>query len=183
MAETASPISKRVVRVLLIDDDEDDFFLTRDLLEEISSTDYEVEWQADTESALEKISSGAYEVVLVDYRLGARTGLDLIREAQQHASAIPMILLTGQGQREIDYAAMKAGAADYLEKGRLDSTLLERAIRYAIQNKQSEEDLERRVSERTAQLAKTNLVLEREIRERQRAKKLCARSTVERTNF
>ncbi len=169
MAETASMTPDRVVRVLVIDDDEDDFFLTRDLLDEIPGARFQVDWEPDWEQALESICRGVHDVYLVDYRLGARSGLDLIREADAHDCTGPLIILTGQGERELDFAAMQAGAADYLEKGKLDSTQLERAIRYAIQNKQSEEQLEKRVHERTAELAETNAALEREIRERHRA--------------
>jgi signal transduction histidine kinase len=169
MAETASMTPDRVVRVLAIDDDEDDFFLTRDLLEEIPGTRLQVDWEPDWERALESVCRGGHDVYLVDYRLGTRSGLDLIREANGRNCSAPLILLTGQGERELDFAAMQAGAADYLEKSNLDSTQLERAIRYAIQNKQSEEQLEMRVRERTAELAETNAALEREIRERQRA--------------
>ena len=60
-----------------------------------------------------------------------------------------MILLTGQGERAIDLGAMQAGAADFLEKGKLDAALLERTIRYALQGKRHAEELERRVQERT----------------------------------
>ena len=143
MAETASMTPDRVVRVLVIDDDEDDFFLARDLLEEITGTRFLVDWEADWKKALDSICRGEHDVYLVDYRLGARSGLDLIRESNRRNCSAPLILLTGQGERALDFAAMQAGAADYLEKGKLDSTLLERSIRYSIQNKQSEEQLEK----------------------------------------
>jgi len=158
-----------ITRVLVIDDDEDDFFLTRDLLQEIPGNRFDFAWEPDWSKGLEAVCSARYDVYLVDYRLGAASGLDLIREAQRRNCNVPLILMTGQGEREIDFAAMKAGAADYLEKGTLDTTLLERSIRYALQKKQSEEHLERRVQERTAELAKANARLEREIRERSRA--------------
>ena len=54
-----------------------------------------------------------------------------------------MILLTGQGELELDLAAMQAGAADYLEKGSLEPVRLERSIRYACQKKRSEDHLRR----------------------------------------
>ena len=70
-----------------------------------------------------------------------------------------MILLTGQGEFEIDQAALKAGAADYLEKGRLDATILERSIRYALRQKRTEQELEQKVLERTQSLAAANDLL------------------------
>jgi signal transduction histidine kinase len=169
MAETASLTTSGIVRVLVIDDDEDDFFLVRELLQEIPGARFTIDWEPDYDQALDGICRGQHDVYLVDYRLGARDGLDLIREADRRNCSAPLILLTGQGERELDFAAMQAGAADYLEKGKLDAALLERSIRYSIQNKRSEEQLEERVRERTAQLADTNAALEREIRERRRA--------------
>src|SRR5207237_7264187 len=74
---------------------------------------------------------------LVDYRLGAQNGIDFLRAALEQGCQAPIILLTGQGEREIDLEAMKAGAADYLVKGGLNSGLLERSIRYAIERKRA----------------------------------------------
>jgi signal transduction histidine kinase len=163
------PTNERPIRVLLIDDDEDDAFLTREMLADIPGSQFATDWEPDCEIALDDICRGSHDVYLVDYRLGDRSGLDLIRDAEQRNCKAPMILLTGQGQRQIDFEAMRAGAADYLEKGKFDSVQLERSIRYAIQNKRSEEQLEELVNERTAQLAELNGALHREIQVRTRA--------------
>src|SRR5207249_11403069 len=77
------------------------------------------------------------DICLIDYRLGARNGIELLRQALERGCVAPVILLTGQGEHEIDLQAMKAGAADYLVKGRLDAGLLERSIRYAIERKRA----------------------------------------------
>jgi len=163
------PLSERTVRVLLIDDDEADAFLTRQLLASIPGTRFTMDWEPNDQIALEAIYRAEYDVYLVDYRLGERTGLELIREAEKRNGHAPLILLTGQGQIQIDFEAMEAGAVDYLEKSQLNATLLERSIRYAIQNKRSEEELERRVSERTKELAEVNASLQREIQVRTKA--------------
>ncbi|MFO0811380.1 MAG: hybrid sensor histidine kinase/response regulator [Gemmataceae bacterium] len=148
-----------IVRVLLVDDDRDDYVLTRDLLNECASGHYELDWKQDYNSGLVGICSGCYDVVLLDYRLGAKTGLDLLDEARTLDCHTPVILLTGLSDAHIDLAAMQGGAADYLEKSRLDATLLERTIRYSIQQKQIETELERRVRERTEQLDRVNEAL------------------------
>ena len=70
---------------------------------------------------------------------------------------------------------MQAGAADFLEKGRLDAALLERAIRYTLQGKRHAEELERRVQERTAELALANQALQAEVAERVRAEEALPR--------
>lgn len=166
---TTPPTEEKPLRVLLIDDDEDDFILTKALLKEIPDRTYELEWISDPDEGLEAICLGEHDVFLVDYLLGARTGLELLAEAKARDCNAPVILLTGQGEWAIDRAAMLAGASDYLEKTRLDPTLLERALRHALQKKRYEAELERQVIERTQALAETNRALEREIAERQKA--------------
>src|SRR3954467_7226922 len=63
------------VRVLLGEDDEDDFVLTRDLLAEIPTARFELDWEPRYEAALADVCAARHDVYLVDYRLGARTGL------------------------------------------------------------------------------------------------------------
>src|SRR5947207_1707062 len=121
------------VRVLLVEDDEDDYLLTRDLLREVYGGRFHLDWETDYDAALATILCNPYDVHLVDYRLGNHNGLDLVREAVGRGCTAPMILLTGQGDREIDLDAMRVGAADYLIKGKIDAEAMERSIRYAIE--------------------------------------------------
>lgn len=120
------------LKVLLIEDDEDDYILTCDLLSDVTGTDYEITWVSKYSEALNAICEGDQDVCLIDYRLGEGTGIELLREAIAAGCRVPMILLTGQGDQETDLEATKAGAADYLVKGKIEAPLLERAIRYAI---------------------------------------------------
>ena len=99
------------IRVLLVDDDEEDFKMTRDLLSEIEGTHYELDWEPDYHAALELAGGDDYDVYLVDYDLGLHSGLDLLKEAMDRGCSAPMILITGVGDRSIDDAAMRAGAA------------------------------------------------------------------------
>ena len=129
------------VRVLLVEDDEDDYLLTRDLLAEIDGGGrYTLDWARTYEAALEMLSRGSHDVCLLDHRLGARTGIELLREARADGHASPMILLTGLADPELDLEAMRAGAADYLVKGQLSAALLERSIRYALAHRRSERE-------------------------------------------
>jgi PAS domain S-box-containing protein len=127
--------------VLLIDDDEDYFIITRDLLGEISSHRHELEWQTGFDTGLEVVLRDGHDVCLVDYRLGARNGLDLIRTAVAAGCKSPLVLMTGQGDQEVEIEAMRAGAADYLIKGSIDAPLLERSLRYAIERAQALQSL------------------------------------------
>jgi signal transduction histidine kinase len=157
------------VRILLVDDDEDDYFLTRELLSDIPDSSFALDWLADPDIALERICSRKHDLLLIDYHLGRTDGLSLLRAAIERGCTAPMILLTGRGERAIDLGAMQAGAADFLEKGKFDAALLERTIRYALQGKRHVEELERRVRERTAELALANQALKAEVAERTRA--------------
>jgi two-component system, cell cycle sensor histidine kinase and response regulator CckA len=133
------------IRALLIDDDEDDYILTRDWFSEFQSSDCQLEWVNNYQSGLDAIARclrrsepSQYDVYLIDYRLGEVDGLQLLHQAIAIGCCAPIILLTGRGDRAIDMEAMKAGAADYLEKSQLNAALLERSIRYAIERKRSE---------------------------------------------
>ncbi len=122
-------------RILLVDDDRDDYVLIRDIVYEFGGQSSNLAWTAKYDVGLEEMVHNRHDVYLIDYRLGERDGLELIREGITEGCTAPIILLSGQGSREVDVEAMKAGACDYLEKGRIDADLLERAIRYAIARK------------------------------------------------
>ena len=129
------------IRVLLVDDDEDDYVLTRDLFAEIQGTVFDLEWIDSYDAALEATATTKHDIYLFDYRLGAGNGLELLRLAIARGCSAPIILLTGQGDRLIDIEAMKAGAADYLEKSKINAPLLERSIRYAIERQRSQQKI------------------------------------------
>lgn len=130
-----------IVKVLLVDDDEDDYILTRDWFLDMEQTRFLLEWVSSYDQAIKAIALCQHDVYLFDYRLGSRNGLELLREALNNGCLAPIILLTGQGDHEVDMEAMKAGAADYLDKSLLGAPLLERSIRYAIERKQAEQKI------------------------------------------
>ncbi|HEY0037098.1 MAG TPA: PAS domain-containing protein, partial [Longimicrobium sp.] len=121
------------IRVLLVEDDEDDFVITRDLLSEVSGAAFEIVWAPTCEKGLRALAGGDFEVVLLDYRLGRHTALDFLGRMPLEETTPPVILLTGADDTGTDVAAMRAGAVDYLAKGGLNATMLERSIRYAVE--------------------------------------------------
>ncbi|MBN1930488.1 MAG: response regulator [Desulfobacterales bacterium] len=131
----------RQLKILLVEDDEDDYVMTRDLLAEIEGVRFKLEWEKNWDAALTVMQRNQYDVYLVDYRLGEHNGLELLRKAVQNGCKAPIILLTGQGDREIDIKAMKGGAADYLEKGEIRAPMLERSIRYSIERNRLQSQL------------------------------------------
>jgi response regulator RpfG family c-di-GMP phosphodiesterase len=128
MPERASPAT----RVLLIEDDEEDYHFTRQLLADLPGTRSELTWASDYQAGVEASRTAQFDVCLVDYRLGADSGIDLLCQLVAAGHAMPVILLTGHDDRDIDVRAAEAGAADFLVKGEVSAPLLERTIRYAI---------------------------------------------------
>lgn len=124
--------------ILLVDDDEDDYILTREMLEKAWKTKFFLEWAKDYQTGMLAVKSNQYDAILVDYDLGTLNGIEFISEAIQSGHDQPMILLTGRGGIEIDLEAMQAGASDYLNKSELTASLLERTIRYSVERKRSE---------------------------------------------
>jgi diguanylate cyclase (GGDEF)-like protein/PAS domain S-box-containing protein len=137
------------LRILLVEDDEDDFVLTRSMLQAPGQGWFQLEWEQSYLPALQAIREARHDLYLVDYRLGDRTGLDLVRDAWDKEPAAPVIVLTGQDDHEVDVAASELGVTDYLVKGTIDAPGLERTIRYAVRHHRVMRDL-RRSEERYA---------------------------------
>lgn len=120
-------------RILIVDDDEDDFFITNQYIKNIKGYNFNVEWRYDYKSAMEDVCKKKYDLYLVDYYLGVKTGLDFIKEAFEKKCDEPIIILTGRAAPELDAEVMHAGAVDYLIKGEMDTEKLERCIRHVIE--------------------------------------------------
>jgi diguanylate cyclase (GGDEF)-like protein/PAS domain S-box-containing protein len=129
--------STEPVTVLLVEDDEDDYLITRDMLARQVGVRFTVEWQAGYVNALAAIREQRHDVYLIDYRLGAHTGLELVKEGFAARRFAPVIMLTGQATYEIDLEATALGVTDYLVKQELDPPGLERSIRYAISHQKA----------------------------------------------
>lgn len=122
-----------LIKIAIVDDDEDDYFIIADYIEKINRANLKVEWLNDYATALDKIKAAAYNIYFIDYRLGNETGLTLLQEAMNAGCEEPIVLLTGKGNRTIDIEAMQSGATDYLVKSELNTDKLERCIRYSLE--------------------------------------------------
>jgi diguanylate cyclase (GGDEF)-like protein/PAS domain S-box-containing protein len=130
-------------RVLLVEDDEDDYLITKDLLAGQDRARFRVDWCTEYGRALDLIAEQRHDIYLVDYRLGRRTGLELVREGFASRPSAPVIILTALSDYEIDLEANELGVTDYLVKQELDPHSLERSIRYAISHQHAISDLAR----------------------------------------
>ena len=130
-------LSNHTIRVLIIDDDEDDFFITSDLIRQIPDNNFKIDWCYNYDQGLKSINACGYDIYFVDYRLGIKTGLDLLKEACENGCQEPIVLLTGKGNKVIDVEAMQIGATDYLIKSELSVEKLERCIRYSLERANS----------------------------------------------
>lgn len=132
-------MTSEIYQVLLVDDDEDDYIVTRDFLSEAERISFKLTWVDNYEAGLAAIKNSKYDVYLLDFRLGKENGLELLQEAVKFGCRKPIILLTGVGDHDIDRQAIASGASDYLVKGSsLNAALLERSIIHAIERKRGE---------------------------------------------
>jgi PAS domain S-box-containing protein len=125
------------IKILIIDDDEEDFFLTSQYIKKIRGKEFVIDWCYRYKEALEAIVEARYDIYFIDYYLGAKTGLELMKDALEQNCEQPLILLTGMGNQKIDLEAMQAGAYDYLVKLELNTEKLERCIRYSLERASS----------------------------------------------
>ncbi len=130
--------SKRDIRVLLVDDDEDDYLILKRTFGQIPNQPFVLTWTSRFDEAKELVKSKDFDIYLIDYRLGEHTGLELLEIAMPSKRSEPFLLLTGAGDTTIEHKSIQLAAADYLVKGELDANSLSRALYYALGRKQIE---------------------------------------------
>lgn len=131
------------LKILLIDDDRMQFRLVQAHFKNFHADHYELEWAATYETGLEKLLGGTHAACLLDYQLGERDGLQLIREAVARGCRTPIVFLTAETAERVDIEAMNAGALDYLVKGEINPRMIERSLRYALKLGETLEALRR----------------------------------------
>jgi len=119
-------------RILIVDDDEDDYQIMSDYIQSIPGNSLHIKWASNYEDGIRQVRLRKFDMYMVDYRLGAKTGVDFLREASANGVNEPIVLLTGKGNYDIDILAMQLGAVDYIVKTELSIEKLERTIRYAL---------------------------------------------------
>lgn len=126
------------VRLLIVDDDEDDYVIVKELLEDISRGPFVLDWASSYGEGESYLKQNGHDLCLMDYKLGAHDGIELLKRADKLGFSGPIILLTGMHEGEVDMQALEAGAVDYLVKDGLSAEQLARSIRYALARKDME---------------------------------------------
>jgi PAS domain S-box-containing protein len=140
------------IRVLLVDDDPDDHHLFHNLLRKISTPLCTLEWCDSYERGRDVIAQRRHDLYFIDYRLGTRTGVEVLGELRD-GLAPPAVLLTSNENPDVEIEAARSGFVDYLVKDELTEPLLRRAIRYALSRHQAHRaavESEARANERAA---------------------------------
>jgi diguanylate cyclase (GGDEF)-like protein len=149
----------------LVDDDKEDILLAESLLREgLKGVALELDKADSFVQALSQIEKTRYDLLMFDYKLGEKDGLDLMRDVRAKGIDTPVVFFTGRGDEEVAVEIMKLGAADYLPKSKLTERLVRRSVRYAIELHEKEK-LHQRMEEELRQM---NRKLEGTIRDLER---------------
>lgn len=151
-------MSSAVKSVLLVEDDEDDYILTSDYLQQVSNYEFDIQWTDSSTEALELLKQNKHDICLLDYQLGSINGLTVLKQAISEGCGIPIIMLTGQSDNQLDNDALDAGAVDYVVKSELNTNRFHRAIRYALSRKEIENERLERIKAETRNRSKDKFV-------------------------
>jgi signal transduction histidine kinase len=162
----------QTINVLLIEDNPGDMRLIQQMLSDLAqgstATRYALTWRDRLAAGLQWVAANPVDIVLLDLSLPDSQGMATVQRMQAAAPAVPLIVLTGLDDETFAVLSLQAGIQDYLVKGRVDEHLLGRTIRYALERQQMTETLrqlnhalEERVRERTVQLERAVVELER----------------------
>jgi len=168
-------MKKAPIAILLVEDNPADATWIAEMLAEATTVQFSVMHANRLSDALACLREKPFDIILLDLSLPDGSGLDTVIQAHAAVPTIPIVVMSGLGDEDLAVQALHEGAQDYLVKGQVDSHLLVRAVRYAIERKQTEDalrkahdELELRVRQRTGELILTNEALLDEIAERKK---------------
>jgi diguanylate cyclase (GGDEF)-like protein/PAS domain S-box-containing protein len=130
------------IKVLLIEDNPGDARLLSEILVDVHTALFELEWVDRLSKGLGRLKGEPVDVVLLDLNLPDGAGLKTFTAVRNSAPDVPIIILSGLADEKMAVQTVREGAQDYIVKGNIDGHLLERSIHYAIERKRSEKALE-----------------------------------------
>lgn len=131
-------MNKRRIKVLVVEDDHQDFLLIKTALRKSDRAQYLTNHVDKFSDAVKAVLFEEFDVVLLDYFLGKDCGYDILKQANEAGVSKPIVVMTGNSTPELDDLLMKAGAADFIPKDDLSTSFLDRTIRHAIERKSAE---------------------------------------------
>jgi diguanylate cyclase (GGDEF)-like protein/PAS domain S-box-containing protein len=134
-------MSKKIIKVLLVEDNARDARLLREMLNESSSSRYDLTHRESMKEALDFLLENLTDLILLDLGLPDAQGLDAVHRARAATPRAPLVVLTCLDDEFVAAQALQAGAQDYLIKGQIEAPSLLRSLRYAIERKVLEEAL------------------------------------------
>ncbi|MEI8038241.1 MAG: response regulator [Verrucomicrobiota bacterium] len=126
------------LRILVVEDNPADADLIRELLPESGPVIFQTECVSRLAAALDRLETPGIDLILLDLGLPDSQGLVTFQHVRRENAQIPVIVLSGMEDDELALAAVREGAQDYLSKRLLSAYLLSRAVRYAVERKQAE---------------------------------------------
>ncbi|MFQ6759539.1 MAG: response regulator [Deltaproteobacteria bacterium] len=152
------------IRILLIEDDQADAFLIREMLRESSTGgsaatgDIAIQHVTRLDDGIRLAGEGAFDIIISDLGLPDSQGMDTVRKLASGVKYLPIVVMTGLADHEVGLEAVNCGAQDYLVKGQVNGEMLVRSIRYAIERKRIENEKEQVIAELQEALAKVKLL-------------------------
>jgi PAS domain S-box-containing protein len=135
-------MENELIKVLLVEDNPGDARLIREMLKEAAAAQFQLVHVVRLDEALKLLGEASFDVLLLDLTLPDSQGLDTFFRMQKQAPDVPTVVLTGLADEVLGVKAVKGGAQDYLVKGQVDGNLLARALRYAIERKRAEDQIQ-----------------------------------------
>ncbi len=129
--------------VVVIEDDNADFIILESLLSASQRFRFQLTHIKNFQEAQQYLTEDSHDIFLLDYFLGADTAIDFLKEASLLHIPQPIVVLTGADSGRIDDEVIDLGAADFIPKNELSTSLLERTIHHAVEHKRAELNLER----------------------------------------
>jgi len=127
-------------QLLVIDDSKRDILLLERILRQAEDAAFILTHVESAQAGLDELGEQTYDLVLLDYYLPDMDGIAFLQEKQSRGLQAPVIMLTAFGQERLPVAALQAGALDYFRKDEVNSSLLGKAIRQAIEKSRLQAD-------------------------------------------